>query len=326
MKKNLIGSILALTCLSAVAGQNDVIRLDAALPPDINASEDTPVSYVGAVPPTFTAALDADDSTFNRPVTCATLSGLGTAVPFDTVTITNNAGVAANFTVTSSLVGGGACGDANDTFFALYSTFNPAAGLSGCLAVSDDISSATNRCSTLTFNVPAGQSRVVVTTGFNNATEPTGLFPYQVSFVGTDVLAVGTLSVGAPIVDFNRQLVGSAITRLQTLSNTGTGALTISALTAPTAPFGVGTGGTCSALPITLAAGASCTVAYAFSPTAEGQFSQVISATSNGGNLTYTLRGQSVSSIQLPITSDAGRVGLILLLAGLGLWGLRRRA
>lgn len=326
MKKILLGSILALTCLSAAAGHNDVVRLEAALPPDIDASEDTSVNYVGAIPPTFTAALDTDDSTFNRPVTCAALSGVGTAVPFDTVTITNNAGVAANFTVSSSLVGGAACTDANDTFFVLYSAFNPAAPLSGCLAVNDDISGATNRCSTLTFNVPAGQSRVVVTTGFNNAADPAGMFPYEVSFAGTDVIAVGALSVGAPVVDFNRQLVGGTTTRLQTLSNTGTGALTISALTTPTAPFGPGADGSCSAPPIMLAAGASCTVQYAFSPTTDGQFSQVISATSNGGNLSFALRGQSVASIQLPITSDASRVGLILLLAGLGVWGLRRHA
>ena len=169
-----------------LAQKADFAAAGPAVPPTINASEDTPINYLGGVPATFTGALDADDSTHNRPVTCSSLSGVGTAVPYDTITITNNSPGVANMVVTSSLVGGGACTDTNDTFFTLYNgSFNPASALTNCLAVNDDISGASNRCSTLSFAVPVGETRIVVVAGFNNATDPDGLFSYQINFTGT---------------------------------------------------------------------------------------------------------------------------------------------
>ena len=44
------------------------------------------LSAPGNVPGSF----DAQDSTFNRPTTCGALSGVGTAVAFDTITLTNS--------------------------------------------------------------------------------------------------------------------------------------------------------------------------------------------------------------------------------------------
>ena len=178
---------------SAGAQKVDTVRAGAALPPHLDASEDTPINYLGGVPPLFTGALDADDSTYNRAVTCSSLSGVGTAVAFDTITITNNSPGTANFVVTSSLVGGGACGNANDTFFTLYTSFNPATPLANCLAVNDDISGATNRCSTLSFPIPVGQTRIVVVSAFNNP--PTGLFSYQINFTGTTPVELIDFSV-----------------------------------------------------------------------------------------------------------------------------------
>jgi hypothetical protein len=186
MRSGLIVLAIVLSASAARAEKADKIRLGAAVPSIIKTSENTVINYTSGVPATFTAALDADDSTFNRPTTCAALSGVGTAAPFDTITITNNGAAPANFVVTSSLVGGGACGDPNDTFFALYNTtFNPASALTNCLAVNDDIAAAANRCSSLTFTIPVGAVRVLVTTGFNNATDPAGLFAYQINFAGT---------------------------------------------------------------------------------------------------------------------------------------------
>jgi hypothetical protein len=162
----------------------DFAKVGPAAPFVPNASEDTPINYAGGEPPAFPGALDADDSTHNRPVTCAALSGVGTATAFDTVTITAVGVNPANITIFTSLVGGGACPNANDTFMAVYNgTFNPASALTNCLAVNDDISGATNRCSTLTFTIPVGETRVVAISGFNNP--PTGLFAYQVNFTGT---------------------------------------------------------------------------------------------------------------------------------------------
>lgn len=180
-------TILSLALFAAADGKPlDAPKEGGATPPVARASEDTVINYLGGTPATFTAELDADDSTYNRATTCAALSGVGTASAFDTITITNNAPGPATFTVTSSLVGGGACGNANDTFFTLYNgTFNPAAALTGCLAVQDDISGATNRCSSLNFSIPVGETRVLVVAGFNNAAVANGLFSYQIDFAGT---------------------------------------------------------------------------------------------------------------------------------------------
>ena len=78
------------------------------------------------------------------------------------------------------------CTDTHDTFFTLYNgSFNPASALTNCLAVNDDISGASNRCSTLSFAVPVGETRIVVVAGFNNAATANGLFAYQINFTGT---------------------------------------------------------------------------------------------------------------------------------------------
>lgn len=144
-----------------------------------------------------------------------------------------------------------------------------------------------------------------------------------------DVIGAGAgspmLSITSPTVDFNRQATGSVSQRVQTLSNTGNAPLTISALSAPSAPFAQAAGGTCTAVPITLAAGASCTVNYSFTSATEGQFMQTITVTSNGGNGTFALRAQALASIQLPVSSDLGRLALLGLIVGIGLFGLRRR-
>src|SRR6185295_673459 len=137
--------LLALMITTPAWAQKDSVRTGAALAPTIQASENTVISYTGTVPAMFTGALDADDSTYNRATTCGALSGVGTAAPFDTIVITNNSPGTANVVIFSSLVGGGVCGNANDTFFTLYNgAFNPAAALTNCVAVNDDIAAAAN--------------------------------------------------------------------------------------------------------------------------------------------------------------------------------------
>jgi hypothetical protein len=175
--------------------QKDKVRTGAAVAPTIRASENTVISYTGTVPPIFTGALDADDTTYNRPVTCSSLSGVGTAVALDTVVITNNSPGTANVVIFSSLIGGGPCGDPNDTFFTLYNgVFNPASSLTNCVAVNDDISGASNRCSQLTFSIPVGETRTVAISGFNNAASG-GLFSYQINFTGTTPVELTDYSV-----------------------------------------------------------------------------------------------------------------------------------
>jgi hypothetical protein len=184
----LLAAAIAVSALATaqVAKTPDVARTDPAQAPVIRVSENTVINYAGGTPATFTGAIDGDDSTYNRATTCGALSGVGTAAAYDTITITNTQPGTADFVVTSSLPGGAACGNANDTFFTLYSgAFNPASPLTGCLAVSDDISGATNRCSRLTFPIPPGETRVLVVAGFNNAAATGGLFDYEINFGGT---------------------------------------------------------------------------------------------------------------------------------------------
>ncbi len=190
-------TLAALLIAIPAMAQKDTVRSGAAATPTIRASENTVITYTGTVPAIFTGALDADDTTYNRPVGgCTTLSGVGTAVPVDTVTITNSSPGTANVVIFSSLVGGAVCGDANDTFFTLYNgAFNPASSLTNCVAVNDDIAAAANRCSTLSFSIPVGETRTVAVAGFNNATDPTGLFTYQINFTGTTPVELTDYSV-----------------------------------------------------------------------------------------------------------------------------------
>ena len=83
---------------------------------------------------------------------------------------------------------------------------------------------------------------------------------------------------------------------------------------APRLSHGLGVKGMCccirtSAPPITLAAGASCTLAYTFSPTATGAANQVLTVTSSGtGSGTITLEGNGVQG-SLTITPAAVNFG-----------------
>lgn len=112
------------------------------------------------------------DPTFNRPVTCAALSGVGTAVHFDAIPFTVSTG--GTVTISLEAADGGsitpnAGGAGPDTFFVLYGAggFNSASPLTNCLAINDDISGATNRRSRFSQSLAAG-SYTVVLTSFDN--------------------------------------------------------------------------------------------------------------------------------------------------------------
>ena len=78
-----------------------------------------------------------------------------------------------------------------DTFLTAYdnSGFNPADPLTNCAAANDDFSSSL--CSQIIFQIPAGQTYVVVVTSFGNG----DLFTYQVNFDGT--MPVELMSISA---------------------------------------------------------------------------------------------------------------------------------
>ncbi len=115
-----------------------------------------------------------------------------------------------------------------------------------------------------------------------------------------------------PVLTFTSQPVGSvSAPQSVTLSNTGSASMQVQTVNL-TGNFALANGGTCSAAPITLAAGASCTVNLAFAPVATGVATGSILL--NGAGLTpqtLLLRGsgaQGVDALQLsgPATTMYG--------------------
>ena len=177
----------------------DIVSNGPASTPVIRASTDTVINYTGGTPGNIVGSLDAGDSTFNRPNGCGSVSGVGTAVAYDTVTFTNT--TATNATVNIRIGASGnpaaACGVAPDTYMVMYNdSFNPATPLANCALTNDDVNGGTDRCSALSaVAIPAGAVRVFVLTAFDNAAVATGLFPYEVTFAGTTPVSLQNFSV-----------------------------------------------------------------------------------------------------------------------------------
>ncbi|HQZ61033.1 MAG TPA: choice-of-anchor D domain-containing protein [Dokdonella sp.] len=133
--------------------------------------------------------------------------------------------------------------------------------------------------------------------------------PANNSATDTDsVLLPGALAVSPTSINFGSIAVGSSsAAQTVTLSNTGGSPLQVTAITAATAPF-ASSGGSCGAVPFALAAGASCTLDYMFSPTASGPASQNLTVTSNAGNGAIALSGTGVVGVigVLSATIDFG--------------------
>jgi sugar lactone lactonase YvrE len=80
-------------------------------------------------------------------------------------------------------------------------------------------------------------------------------------------------AVQLPTLAFGSQAVGSmSAAQSLTLSNAGSASMQVQSL-ALTGSFALASGGSCGAVPITVAAGSSCTVQVAFAPAAEGSAS-----------------------------------------------------
>ena len=89
-----------------------------------------------AAPVDFSGTLTASDPTFNRPLSLATLSSVGTSAVYDLYGF--HVSAAGVYSI-EALSFGGTGGAGSDTFFALYrSAFNPAAPLSNLVQVDDD--------------------------------------------------------------------------------------------------------------------------------------------------------------------------------------------
>ncbi|WP_376691838.1 choice-of-anchor D domain-containing protein [Wenzhouxiangella sp. EGI_FJ10409] len=123
-------------------------------------------------------------------------------------------------------------------------------------------------------------------------------------------------------LDFGAVLDGETGAETVTLSNTGTGDLVISELAEPDMPFAV-TGGSCTAVPVTLLPGESCEIAIEFTAaSASGAFSDEVAIVSNAASSpdTITLSGSAQPpALPVPVLGWHGLLLLILLVAGLAL-------
>ena len=120
------------------------------------------------------------------------------------------------------------------------------------------------------------------------ANDPTSIFVGQ-----------GSLTITPTAAAFGNQGINTSSAPIDiTLGNSGTASLDVTALTAPIAPFSR-VGGTCAAsLPITIAAGGSCTLSYQFAPTAIGPFNQNLNVTANApGSGSIALSGDGVQGM-----------------------------
>lgn len=177
------------------AGEGDFALVGTPTPPQTRASEDTPINFDGNTPAAVLGSLDADDSTYNRNLSgCGALSGVGTAVSYDTITITNNSPADATLDVFTSDQGDPATCSAGDTYIAAYiPSFDDTDATLNCAASDDD--GGTGLCSMITLTIPQGATAVVVNTSFGNG----ALFDYQTNFVCVDCTAGPPPPPAAPV-------------------------------------------------------------------------------------------------------------------------------
>jgi hypothetical protein len=164
--------------------------------------------------------------------------------------------------------------------------------------------------------------------------------PEALALAGTGVAAAApALGLSADALAFTPPATGTAAAQTLTLTNTGNAALHLSALTVSSNRFALdaaGTGG-CGSVPITLAAGASCTVAVSWAGTAaDADEAATLTVTGDmpGGNATVSLSGEGSASqpsnqggggCTLGAGTGAADPLLLLMAALAGLLAWRRR-
>ena len=166
-----------------------------------------------------------------------------------------------------------------------WSCTTPAVGVGGTVSCSNASFAVGSATFTLTVAVSSGVAGGTVLS--NTATIASGLGdPVSANNSATATTTVtaapqGHLTISPANVAFGNQTVGSSSApHTVTLGNDGNAPLDVTTLTAPAAPF-ARTGGTCAATPISIAAGASCTLIYTFAPSAPGAASQTLTVSAN---------------------------------------------
>lgn len=152
--------------------------------------------------------------------------------------------------------------------------------------------------------------------------------PGNNSATDTDTLTaptMGVLGVQSATLDFGAPTVGTSEQRTLIITNTGDGPLTVSGLSAVTAPFTQIAGGSCGAVSFILTAGSSCTVLYQFTPPNSSAFTQQVTVSSDVGDVVVTLSGQGVVAIPVPLGGQWLSGLMLVMLSFTALLTLRRR-
>ncbi|WP_190278917.1 beta strand repeat-containing protein [Dokdonella koreensis] len=213
---------------------------------------------------------------------------VGSTSPVQSVTLGNSGGAPLQVTALSAAAApfaqsGGTCG-------AVPITIAAGASCTVGYTFAPTTAGPASQTLTVTANVPGGGSIMLSGTGTQ-----------------------GSLTLAPASLDFGPVAIGSTSpVQSVTLGNSGGAPLQVTALGAAAAPFAQ-SGGTCGALPITIAAGASCTVGYTFAPAAAGPASQTLTVTANvpgGGSI--TLSGTGVAGVLgvLNATLDFGELNV----------------
>ncbi len=169
---------LSLT-LSAAFGQLsreikfDIAKIGPAQPPLLREAVLRDIEFEGPRSLSNLAlSLGPGSSTFNRPMSCSSLSTAGSSVPFQAITVRNTGKESGTLNLRFGKAGDphAACGAAPDTLMAVYEgLFVPASPLTNCIDVNDDADGASDRCSSLRgIQLPAGEARVIVLTTFSS--------------------------------------------------------------------------------------------------------------------------------------------------------------
>ena len=154
------------------------------------------------------------------------------------------------------------------------------------------------------------------------------------TLTGADVTNVAvscvdiTLGLSTTDLDLGLVFLGADGRRTITVTNTGTADLILTDISAPVAPFGLA-GGSCQPLPITLAAGESCTIDVNFNPTAAGTFSDQLVISSNATSSPDTIELRGSSNFEPLVVTTLSSLGLLMLIALsllIGVLAMRRMA
>jgi hypothetical protein len=173
-----------------------------------------------------------------------------------------------------------------------------------------------NDCTVDLQFIPATEGSFSGTLSIPSNDPDTPLAVVSVSGIGTAV-PVPVISVGIPGNDFNDVAVGDTSTpKVATISNTGSGDLTVSGIALATGHDfhvdpGDGSAGTCGSTPLIITPGGSCTVSVTFSPIFAGTLTDTLMISSDDPDdpvRLVHLSGYGLSSIiqVTPRTIDFG--------------------